>query len=187
LDFIRKEWPFLEIVHAQNTGQPAALNNLFFDQDVKTEWVFHNEDDWYYLKKGHFIREMLDIVHSNQKIKNVVLRHWMPVFVKDGDLEYYVHVFDHFFEPEKDKREDITFNDRMWYGYSLNPGLQHLPTIHKLGKYDEFSMTRNFDRSHAKKYWQMGYLRANLTQIYMTHLGWNAPVNVQGALGGVKE
>lgn len=186
VEFIRKEWPFLEIVQAENKGQAAALNNLFHKQDIQTSWIFHSEDDWFYTRKGHFLREMLDIVQSNQRVKNVVLRQWQPVFVKDGDLEYYVHVFDHYFEPEKDKREDITLNDRMWYGYSLNPGLQHLPTLRILGPYDEDIMNRQFDRPVAKKYWQMGLLRANLKESYIAHTGWGASLNVQGAMGDLE-
>jgi len=178
LAYIKKQFPFLKIVSAKNPGQAAALNNLF--DHVNTEWIYHNEDDWYYSKKGHFIRECLEIAHDHAQVRNVVLRQWDAPFIKSGDLEYKMHIFDtHMGRTENDRIQAMRA-DRRWFGYSLNPGLQHIPTIRWMGKYDESAMSRKFDRALARKYWQGGYRRANLSTRYCFHIGWDAPVNFPG-------
>ena len=178
LAFSKEQFPFLRITSATRMGQAAALNNLF--RKVTTEYFYHNEDDWHYTRKGHFIRECLDIAHNHHRVRNVILRQWSPIFVKDGGLEYRVHLFDPFLKP-LDSEKCAQNADRRWFGYSLNPGLQHLPTIRQLGEYDENIVSRKFDRSIARRYWQCGYLRANLSSRYIFHLGWDSPINWPGS------
>ena len=50
LEWMKKEWPFLEIHRNPGVGQAASLNFLF--SEVKTEWFLHLEDDWGWLKTG---------------------------------------------------------------------------------------------------------------------------------------
>lgn len=171
--FIATEFPQFEIHQANRPGQAAAINNLF--SMVETEYFFHLEDDWYFLRKAHYIRECYDIMQNHNRVRNVVLRKWMPVFVKDGELSYYVHVYD----KSRSAPEEYLVTDCTWWGFSLNPGLNHKPTIDELGPYDETLESRIFDKPIAKKYWELGYLRANLVEPSMFHMGWEAPANYQ--------
>lgn len=166
---MKNKYPFIEFYRSPKPGQAANLNFLF--SKVKTEWIFHNEDDWLFIRDGKFIGEMLKIARSDKRIRNIVLRHWRGVYVKNGDLEYRVHVYYEHCGPNHIKRADMK-----WFGYSLNPGLQHKPTIDALGSYNEDAgivgyQGRFFDRPQAMQYNKMGLKRANLMQGYIEHIG----------------
>ncbi len=156
--------PAFELRHGQVRGQAANLNRLI--DTIKTEWWFHCEDDFLFTRKGHFIRDMFHVAHDDERIKNVVLRGWKGAYIKHGDLEYYMHIYNRAGDPKMNP-----VNDWNWFGYSLNPGLQHLPTVKKLGRYNEKIITREFDRPIAERYWSMGYKRANLMEAYIEHEG----------------
>jgi hypothetical protein len=163
---MKQYYPEFTIHRSPKPGQAANLNNLF--SKVKTEHFLHYEDDWETISKGHFIREMFDVMDADPKIKNVILRYWQGPLIVKGDLRYRGHYFN-----RKLGLGMSAYSDTGWYGYSLNPGLQHLPTVQKLGKYDEdFDITdRYWDRPQAKKYMAMGLRRANLCREYVKHIG----------------
>jgi len=169
LRIMRERYPFLEIEQSKKPGQPASLNQLF--DRVKTHWFVHWEDDWDTVCSGHFIREAFDIAHSDARIKNVVFRGWKGVWIKDGPLEYRGHVYNAHKPGIASARE----NDWCWFGYSLNPSLQYLPTVRRLGHYDETAVTRYFDRPVAQAYQKAGLLRANPITKYVEHIGEDNP------------
>jgi hypothetical protein len=166
LKAMRAEYPFLEVHSSPRPGQPASLNHLFAKGGpVGTEWACHWEDDWATVRRGHFLREAMEVASSDPRIRNVVLRGWQGPFVKDGPLQYRYHVYW--------PRGSLWWqtNDCLWLGYSLNPGLQHMPTVRSLGPYAEDADSRFFDRPAAAEYLRRGLLRANLIEPYVEHIG----------------
>lgn len=168
LETIKQLYPFFEIYNSPGKGQAYNLNNLF--SKVTTEWFFHCEDDWLFFKKDHFIRKAFDVASSDPRIKNVVLREWNGPYVKIGDLEYRMHAYH-----PNGSIHIMPWNDWRWFGYSLNPGLQHLPTVKLIGEYPTNAIglphPRYFDRPPAIAYRMAGYLRANLMEGYIEHIG----------------
>jgi len=176
---MKELYPFLEIYSSLRSGQAANLNNVF--SKVDTDFFFHCEDDWLFVKKDNFLRKLFDITNSDNRLKNVTLRHWKCVYVKRNGVEYRMHV--HFTKDRLAYNDPLVLRtDCMWYGYSLNPGLQHLPTVRQLGPYDEEFEKNNpkvpqyFDRPQAQKYMEMGLKRANLVENYVEHIGGDHPV-----------
>lgn len=159
-------YPFLNIYSSRTPGQAANLNNLF--SRVETDWFFHCEDDWLFTNEDNFIRKMFDITAADDRIKNVILRHWNGIYVVDGGTEYRAHYYN-----KRLGTKMINHADTSWYGYSLNPGLQHMPTVRKLGAYDEhFNIESRFwDRPPALEYSRLGLKRANLMDNYIEHIG----------------
>lgn len=164
LDRIKRKYPFIKIYPSPNHNQASSLNFLL--SRVRTEWFLQTEDDWQFIKKDNFIRKMFDIAFDDEKIKSVGLRFWEGIFVKSNDLEYRVHAY----LPDE-KGDGGWKNNWGWYGYSLNPSLQHLSTIRKLGKYSEEITERGFDKEIAKGYYDSGYRVANLNGEYIRHIG----------------
>lgn len=161
-------YPFLEIYNGPQRGQAANVNYLF--DKVKTEWFFHCEDDWLFLKKDNYIRKLFDIAFDDDKIKNVVLRPWKLYEVestKIPGLKYNLHEYD----PDNSSIEKHLESDCNWFGYSLNPGIQHKPTIDLIGKHPEKSIGRLWDRTFASKYLIAGFKRANPIEDYIKHIG----------------
>ncbi len=165
---MRRRYSFLEFVKARNPGQPASLNRLF--SLAETEWFVHWEDDWLTVRRGHFLREALDVARADPRNRNVVLRGWQGVWIQDGDLLYNGHVYH-----PKGSAIHYRQTDWFWYGYSLNPGLQHKPTVELLGTYDETAESRDFDKPAARKYRDLGLRRVNPTARYVAHIGEDAP------------
>ncbi len=171
LNDLRKLFPFIEFLKADKPGQPASLNLLF--SKVQTEWFFHLEDDWNFLNKGHFIRELFDIADTDPKLKYIGLRKFEPLReellqeTKSG-ASYVLHEFNTSYSYEK-----MIETDSCWFGWSLNPGLQNTKVIKQLGKFDEDykPTTRWWDRSHPQKFLKLGYRRANIYDDYIEHVG----------------
>lgn len=169
IDKMKKSYPFFEIHKNPGKGQASNINNLF--SLVETEWFFHCEDDWLFIKKDNYIRKLFDIAFDNPTIKNITLRYWVGGEVESETVSGFKYNI-HDYLPSK-KFEESLDTDWWWCGYTLNPGLQHLPTIKKIGKYDE-SMplnSRKWDRKPAIKYYELGYKRGNMLDKYIEHIG----------------
>lgn len=168
---MQSRYPFLEIYLNDGRGQAANLNSLF--SKVQTEWLFHCEDDWEFIKKGHFIRRLFDVAFDDEKIKNVTLRDWSGNEVESTTLpafKYNVHKY----VPGRATDEMRKKTNCEWYGFTFNPSLHHLPTIKSLGNLDEsFDISsRRWDRPPARKYMKMGLKVANLVDgPWIEHIG----------------
>lgn len=161
------DFPFFNVLKNPRQGQASNLNNLF--SHVKTEWFFHCEDDWLFQVKDSYIRKLLDIVLENSLIKNAILRSWRngEEAITSKGIKYNIHRYD-----PTVSEEDSRVSDSWWYGYSLNPGIQHKPTIEFLGKYRENMVSRRkWDKEIALKYRESGLRRANLIGNYIEHIG----------------
>ena len=186
IEEMRKLCPEFAILRSPQRGQADNLNTLF--GAVETEWFFHCEDDWLFFREGNFIRKMFDVAFDDPKIKNVTLRHWTGNEVeskKTSGLRYNVHKFSQFDfggRTLEDMEEWSAKTNCNWFGYTLNPGLQHLPTVKRLGPYERWTKSlgyghmgkeneRCFDRPQAIKYLTMGYKTANLAEEYIRHIG----------------
>jgi len=163
-------YPFFEVYAAPYHGQNNNLNFLF--NKVETEWFFHGEDDWLYLKRDHYIRKMFDVINTDPKIKNITLRPWIGDIrcLPETDVYYNIHHY-------KPGAGSMKSTNCEWFGYSLNPGLQNKPLLDHFGPYpSEFNgkgaYARYWDRTHAQQYMEEGYTAANLVGPYIEHIGW---------------
>lgn len=164
---ISKRFPFLEIHFNGKRGQASAINYLF--SNVKTEWIFHSEDDWVFLIQDSFIRKMFQVANTNINIKNVTLRNWIGDDIRGiNGIEYNLHEW----LPDK-PTETFEINNCCWFGYTFNPSLHHMPTFNSLGKCDESHPinSRYWDKDIAIRYMYSGLRVANLTKKYIEHTG----------------
>lgn len=170
IEEMKNRYPFLEIYKSPQPGQSASLDFLF--SKVKTKWFFHCEDDWLFIKRGHFIRKLFDVAFDDIQIKNVILRYWQGVFIKHGKLKYYMHIYNkNAIDNPVDIKTSKHFNNWTWYGYSFNPGLQNKVIIDILGKNKSHIENREWDKKPARKYLALGFKTANLTEKYIEHIG----------------
>jgi hypothetical protein len=159
---MKQEWPFLEIHRNPGVGQAASLNFLF--NKVETEWFLHLEDDWGWLKHGNHLAQLFEIADQNPMYRNITLRKWEPfspahLHRTPSGLEYVEHQF---------KRGELVPKimdcDCDWYGFSLNPALNHTASVLEMGAFDEGikSTSRQWDRPQANRWHKAGYKRAGV-------------------------
>jgi glycosyltransferase involved in cell wall biosynthesis len=168
---MQERYPHIEFHRSPKQGQPASLNFLF--SEVQTDWFFHMEDDWEFIKPGRFIRKLFDIAACEKMVLAPTLRKWKPLkpeYLKKtrGGTWYVMHKY----QPGLDD-DTIAATDSSWFGWSLNPGLQYKPLMDEFGPFEETDKptTRFWDRPHAQKYHTLGYRRANIYDNYIRHIG----------------
>lgn len=176
LQKMKDAFPQFEIyTNAPKKGQPVSLNKII--NMVDTEWFFHCEDDWLFLKQ-FYIRDLFKIAFDDLRIKNVIMRYKVGNIVhgSKGRLLYNLHRYDPVLQPPlvEHINPSIADEDSNWFGYSWNPGLHHIPTLRIMGALNENGSTicRQWDREHALKYLELGLKRANpVDDIYIEHIG----------------
>jgi hypothetical protein len=150
-----------------NCGHANALNILFYN--VQTDYIFHLEDDWE-IKKGNFIRQSFEIMNDNEKIKSVLMRNWIAQGAKQQipkhieKTKYYIHNYNGL----KFQKGNIN----TYPGYSLNPSLQNIKDIKKIGKFENKKL---FELRFAYRYYSYGYL------VGMTYFDFCLHVGIQSA------
>jgi hypothetical protein len=117
--------PMRCFIHEDNHGIIACMDEL--NQNVKTDFIFHLEDDWICTTTQHdFIKRSRTILMENPKTLQVWLRpphdcngHPLEAEVlQAGDASY--------------RLLETGFND-IWHGYSNNPNLRRLADYQLLG------------------------------------------------------
>jgi hypothetical protein len=110
-----KKYPEFDIkFNEKRLGHAKSLFRLY--DDIDTEWIFHSEDDWQYLKSG-FMEKSLDVLKHDPNLIQVWLRSRLdtnrhPVeteIYKAGNTEYQLLAPEYL---------------GVWCGYSTNPGLR---------------------------------------------------------------
>lgn len=153
------EFPFLEIYCNDMKGHPNALNKLF--SIVRTDFIFHLEDDWLFQTRGNIIQKCWAVLKSDPAIGVVCLRGFKAgnITTADPETTYGIH---HYGE-----------GGSSWPGFSLNPGLMDLKKIKKVG---EFEAVPGFEWKYARAYHHSGYRLAYLnypsgSPPWIAHLG----------------
>lgn len=145
------------IINDPQLGQMKAIDRIY--GEVSTEYVFHCEDDWEFLRSG-YIGQSYEILQKFPKVSMVSLRSReeqnplirnMPV-ERLGEFE--------FFHQDPDLHPE-------YFSYAFNPGLRRMADyrlfapLHKLGREEDISY-------HFKK---AGYWMANLEEPAVRHIG----------------
>ena len=141
----------IKIIHRKIRGHYISMNMIF--DEVKTEYIFHLEDDWLLTKEAPLIKIGLDKMRKNEKIKSVLYRRW--VSYKDGV---------HYWNGKKYNNEDI-----MTYpGYTFNPTLQNIKAIHQ--EIGHFKNVPFFELAYSYRYAEK-FVVGMTEDDYFEHLG----------------
>lgn len=181
LQEIKSMFPQFTIHTMQRQGQAHSINEIWrFLALTNEDWYFHCEDDWRFVNKGNYIREMFDIINLDPKIKNVILRGWKGVKIITKDLLYRAHTYKILnnipnLSPQDRHRFCFESTDNQWYGYSFNPGILSTNTMLEIGYHNEnYNLQgRGWDKAHARLYLDASHKRANTEQEHIQHIGEN--------------
>jgi Glycosyl transferase family 2 len=147
-------------------GQIIAIDTLY--KQVKTEYIFHLEDDWEFYKSG-FIEESLKILENDPAVCMVWLR-------DRADTNQHPIIWQDSFGMMK------TNHNGLWGGFCFNPGLRRKSDYDRFGSYNQHTQ---FQRSKpwkaeamiSKLYSSAGFRAAILKDGYIKHIGQNRHVH----------
>jgi len=163
----------------QRIGQMAAIDAAY--GFVRTEYIFHCEDDWEFYAPG-FIEKSLAILRRSPEVLQV----WLRALDDTNNLPIMDHVFVaedvpyRFIRPGYQSEEWGT-----WHGFSLNPGLRRLRDYYRIGSFCSHNpqgLLKNWqvERELSEVYLKQGFLAAILADQdgkgYVRHIGWGRRV-----------
>jgi hypothetical protein len=165
-------FPTKIIQNETNLGQIKSIDIAY--SQVKTPYIFHCEDDWEFFKRG-FIEASLDILKQDSKVICVWLRAYNDTM--GHKLEKLPH----------GRYNYMALNfDRVWHGFTFNPGLRPTRDCMRLHPYSDLEvlvkkkpmMLSEVDLTYYYK--MLGY-RAAITndgEGYVRHIGYENHIDL---------
>lgn len=173
-DAIPEHWkPYCKVfVNSTNLGQLASIDLAY--QHVKTEYIFHCEDDWEFYRH-RFIEDSMKILESDPNVLQAWLRSYhhdirVNSLLKDGKecchtLGAY-QTIDHtgFFR--------LLNNHKNWQGFSFNPGLRRLSDYDFVKPFSQYRLSAEGESKTSIKYASIGKYAVILENSAVMHIGW---------------
>ena len=146
---------FKLIVNETRLGQLKSIDKAY--REVDTEYIFHCEDDWKFLKKG-FIEKSMELMEEDEKILVVGLRDKKD-FAKD------------FFYDE----DYISKNGEKYYSvkgeiFTYNPALRRKKDMDLFGFHEKLENQR-YEEVLSDFYKKHGFKTVFFKETYVTHIG----------------
>lgn len=164
LEKYKKQYPIRLIKNVTRLGQPLSIDIAY--SHVKTDYIFHCEDDWEFYAP-QFIEASLPILEFSPTILQVHLKSLDTI-----QYDYTVH--------ETNKFAILHYEYlKIWHGFSLNPGLRRLRDYRRIVSYCANLATPYFSGSFeayiSNIYRGLGYVAAialaNDTKGFVRHIG----------------
>lgn len=129
-------------VNNPRLGQLRSVDLAY--SSVKTDWVFHCEDDWAFYRPG-FVEESRRLLEADE----AALQVWLRSFAHDLQV-HSPYVFRH------DRRlvDEIPFyrvgsDKEDWQGFSFNPGLRRLADYQSVAPFAQYDGEKDLSRIYA--------------------------------------
>ncbi len=172
-DFVKTKYKFpIELIY--NNPKLYQIRSIDYVYGiVETEYVFHMEEDWLFLKKG-FIEASIQVLEADDNILQVWLRgiddKTLPHPWEDGVYEL------------GDLKMVLVKYTGMWNGFSLNPGLKRLSDWKELPNgYNGCERITPAEQSGgvtlecdiSVEYAKRGRIAMRFLESYIEHIGWD--------------
>ena len=156
--FFKNITNFSGIKNPRNIGQLNSIDKAY--ALVDTEWIFHLEDDWEFVKSG-FIEDSIKVMTENKKIIYTSLRHY-------GDQNGHpVKNYNSMFYQLR------PFWKGVWVGFGFNPSLRRHSDYDLIGK--KYGGWNKRETSIGLFYHFLGYkvLVSKTDKFYIKHTGFD--------------
>ena len=139
---------------------------------VKTNYLFHCEDDWM-VTKGGFMEKSLTIMEVCKDIEEVWLADYnnhpvVPPIYYIGDV-HYMYIKEYYLQGE-----DKT-NNNSWHGFTTALGLKRMSDYRKVAPYADIPWKGTIwhrEQAIGERYHQLGYRSAVLMEDYAINIGY---------------
>ena len=163
-DHLKKKYKLINIEFVYNSkriGQIRTIDNMY--RTVNTEYIFHLEEDWKFLKSG-FMEKSIETLESDPML--------LQVQIRGQDDMYGIPIV-----PGNDLYDYVSKGFRgVWHGFSLNPGLRRLEDYELVKPYAQWGGEPQI----SIRYNDLGYTTAILKDKYIQHIGEGRHTNGAG-------
>lgn len=163
-DHLLLKYPNLTLIYnEENLGQVASIDKAY--ELVKTDYVFHLEEDWEFFKPG-FLEAAIEIIDIDDKL--------ICVWARDPKDTPHPTFEDVYITPSGNRIKQLITNFHgHWSGFTFNPSLK------KMKDYTKYSdIGRELQLSIH--YGNLGYFALIFEEGYCRHIGWNRHVKDKG-------
>ncbi len=149
------------MVNNPKLGQMKSIDLAY--SKVKTQYIFHCEDDWEFYRSG-FIEDSIGVLESNDNILQV----WLRSYYHDVKVNCDFHTLG-----DAGEVNGVLFNRLLsskpdWQGFSFNPGLRRLKDYQGIVSYSSFDSEKNISRHYRDS----GMYAVILQNDAVAHLGY---------------
>jgi hypothetical protein len=145
-------------------GQHGSIDLLY--KKINTDLIFHCEDDWRFKKYG-FIEKSIPLLESDEKLLQVHLRASHGINGHPVGDPYLIN-------QERVRKLEYNF-DKVWHGFSFNPGLRRKKDADLLGVFSNFRFEYQISEFYKKNNFYAIVL--DDSDGYVEHIGYGHHVN----------
>lgn len=152
------------LVNSRQLGQMSSVDLAY--SRVKTDWIFHCEDDWEFFSDG-FVEQSFAILNAFERVSMVSLRgrEELNPLIRDAETRRLDGI--PYFVAEPSLHPE-------YFGYSFNPGLRRLRDYRKFAPFAEMPFGER-DVSYCFK--RLGYTMGYLADPAVRHIGYGRHVD----------
>ena len=146
---------FRLIVNETRLGQLKSIDKAY--REIDTEYIFHCEDDWKFLKRG-FIEKSMEVMEEDEKILVVGLRS------KDNFKE------DFFYDEDYVSKKGEHYYSVKSEIFTYNPALRRKKDMDLFGSHEKLENQR-YEEVLSDFYKEHGFKAIFFKEPYVTHIG----------------
>lgn len=180
---MKKLYPFIKWVFKTPSQRGHAISMNILQKMVTTPYVWHQEDDWLWIRSTTWLSNCYQILKSNTKLGQCLVNknygeaeETMMIF--GGHLvnptsstpRHYIHEY---YQGEELKTHQQNNQNvatcSYWPHYSLRVGLQLTKIWTQLGEYND--LADHFEMEYANRYIKAGWKTAFLDNLACCHIG----------------
>ena len=150
-----KNQDFRLIVNETRLGQLKSIDKAY--REIDTEYIFHCEDDWKFLKRG-FIEKSMEVMEEDEKILVVGLRS------KDNFKE------DFFYDEDYVSKKGEHYYSAKGEIFTYNPALRRKKDMDLFGSHEKLENQR-YEEVLSDFYKEHGFKAIFFKEPYVTHIG----------------
>ena len=150
-----KNQDFRLIVNETRLGQLKSIDKAY--REIDTEYIFHCEDDWKFLKSG-FIEKSMELMEEDEKILVVGLRS------KEDFKE------DFFYDEDYVSKKGENYYNVKGEIFTYNPALRRKKDMDLFGLHEKLENQR-YEEVLSNFYKERGFKAVFFKEPYVTHIG----------------
>lgn len=166
------------VFNKENVGLIKSVDLGY--QEIKTEWIFHCEDDWCCNGKLGFIEQALTIM-EDPKIEEVWFADYNlhpldPEILENKGVKYRL-------ASENYQKGLNGYNDFAWHGFTTACALKRLSDYKRVAPYFEIPWEGTIwhrEQAIGERYHELGYRTACLMDEYVFNIGYGQSEYVTG-------